>query len=302
METANEYRVKVTVRNNLILEAIEALGYTSVKAFADTNRISYTVLASMVALKTAPIGTNGEFTKVAKELMEILGAAPSDLWSDEQLTMELKKNSSERAVGMKEFSLYFNRMTTGQLEYTTPEEEMERQEVVRVVNEQIDGLSPKEAKILRMRFGIGCAEMTLDEIAQRVDLTRERIRQIEVKALRKLKNPNRSDALRDALDGGTKEMKIADLLRQQEMDRQRVAKMQVLEGKLNAGQVEPENVGLAQAVLEGGVSRPIKRSFVRAIMAVQATDDSWIAHLKRTNPELYEALKERIKENVERFG
>lgn len=302
METVNEYRVKVTVRNNLILEAIEALGYTSVKAFADTNRISYTVLASMVALKTAPIGTNGEFTKVAKELMEILGAAPSDLWSDEQLTMELKKNSSERAVGMREFSLYFNRMTTGQLEYTTPEEEMERQEVARVVNEQLNTLVPKEARVLCMRFGIGCAEMTLDEIAQRFDVSRERIRQIEAKALRKLKNPNRSDALRDALDGGTKEMKIADLLRQQEMNRQRVAKMQVLEGKLNAGQVEPENIGLAQAVLEGGASRPIKRSFVRAIMAVQATDDSWITHLKRTNPELYEALKERIKENVERFG
>ena len=62
-------------------------------------------------------------------------------------------------------------------------------------------LSPKEEKVIRLRFGIGCErEHTLEEIGQEFDVTRERIRQIEAKALRKLKHPSRSRKLRSFLD------------------------------------------------------------------------------------------------------
>lgn len=61
-------------------------------------------------------------------------------------------------------------------------------------------LNPKEAKILRMRFGIGeDTTRTLEELGQEFDVTRERIRQIEVKAIRKLKHPSRSHCLRTFL-------------------------------------------------------------------------------------------------------
>ena len=58
-----------------------------------------------------------------------------------------------------------------------------------------DQLNPREAKIICMRFGIGCDEMTLDEVGQTFGVTRERIRQIEVAALRKLKHPLRCPEL-----------------------------------------------------------------------------------------------------------
>lgn len=62
-------------------------------------------------------------------------------------------------------------------------------------------LNPKEAKILRMRFGIGeDSTRTLEELGQEFDVTRERIRQIEVKAIRKLKHPSRSHCLRTFLE------------------------------------------------------------------------------------------------------
>jgi RNA polymerase primary sigma factor len=61
-------------------------------------------------------------------------------------------------------------------------------------------LSPKEEKVIRLRFGIGCErEHTLEEIGQEFDVTRERIRQIEAKALRKLRHPSRSEQLRSFL-------------------------------------------------------------------------------------------------------
>ena len=62
------------------------------------------------------------------------------------------------------------------------------------------GLTPREAKVLRMRFGIGeKSDHTLEEVGQDFEVTRERIRQIEAKALRKLRHPSRSDQLRSFL-------------------------------------------------------------------------------------------------------
>ena len=70
-----------------------------------------------------------------------------------------------------------------------------------VVKDILDSLTPREAKVLRMRFGIEMAnDHTLEEVGKQFDVTRERIRQIEAKALRKLKHPTRSDKLRSFLD------------------------------------------------------------------------------------------------------
>lgn len=67
----------------------------------------------------------------------------------------------------------------------------------------LDSLTPREAKVLRMRFGIEMnTDHTLEEVGKQFDVTRERIRQIEAKALRKLRHPARSDRLRSFLDTG----------------------------------------------------------------------------------------------------
>jgi RNA polymerase primary sigma factor len=67
--------------------------------------------------------------------------------------------------------------------------------------EILGSLTPREAKVLRMRFGIDMnTDHTLEEVGKQFDVTRERIRQIEAKALRKLRHPNRSDQLRSFLD------------------------------------------------------------------------------------------------------
>ena len=70
-----------------------------------------------------------------------------------------------------------------------------------VVKDILDSLTPREAKVLRMRFGIEMStDHTLEEVGKQFDVTRERIRQIEAKALRKLKHPSRSDKLRSFID------------------------------------------------------------------------------------------------------
>jgi RNA polymerase primary sigma factor len=70
-----------------------------------------------------------------------------------------------------------------------------------VVSELLDGLTAREAKVLRMRFGIDMSsDHTLEEVGRQFDVTRERIRQIEAKAMRKLKHPSRTDKLRTYAD------------------------------------------------------------------------------------------------------
>ncbi|MCP3721376.1 RNA polymerase sigma factor RpoD [Paraburkholderia sp. CNPSo 3281] len=69
------------------------------------------------------------------------------------------------------------------------------------IDEALDGLSPREAKVLRMRFGIDTtSEQTLGEVGEQFGVTRERIRQIEIKAMRALRDPSRADRLRPFLE------------------------------------------------------------------------------------------------------
>jgi RNA polymerase primary sigma factor len=83
----------------------------------------------------------------------------------------------------------------------SPLEEATNLGLSETVREVLSGLTPREAKVLRMRFGIDLnTDHTLEEVGKQFDVTRERIRQIEAKALRKLRHPSRSEQLRSFLD------------------------------------------------------------------------------------------------------
>lgn len=89
-------------------------------------------------------------------------------------------------------------------EYTArdPMDIVEDKQLIGVIDRFLETIKPKEARVMRMRFGIGIQEsMTLEEIGARLDVTRERIRQIEAKALRRLKHPARLDRLLRELYG-----------------------------------------------------------------------------------------------------
>jgi RNA polymerase primary sigma factor len=79
----------------------------------------------------------------------------------------------------------------------SPYSNTERNNVTEQIMRVLDTLTPREAEIIRMRFGIECEkDYTLEEIGRHLSITRERVRQIEAKALRKLKHPNRRSELK----------------------------------------------------------------------------------------------------------
>ncbi len=82
-----------------------------------------------------------------------------------------------------------------------PADVAQQSSLTEITKEVLDSLTPREAKVLRMRFGIEMnTDHTLEEVGRQFDVTRERIRQIEAKALRKLRHPSRSDKLRSFLN------------------------------------------------------------------------------------------------------
>lgn len=190
-----EYRVKVTVRNNLLLSAIESAGYKSQAEFARDAGLTDTQVTALVSMRTCPIRNNGQFTEVAQTIMEVLGACPTDLWTNEQLSMRLKNNSAEGELSKAELLPALGMNPIDMIEFKTPEEYASDEDRTNVVASTLKTLTFREQMVLGKRFGINSEEQTLEQVANEMGMTRERIRQIEAKALRKMRHPSRSDEL-----------------------------------------------------------------------------------------------------------
>ena len=188
-----EFRLKVSVRNNLLLSAIEAQGYTSVAEFERACEIGIGRINNLVAMRDAPILQSGEFSQNAKLVMEVLGAAPTDLWTEQQLTIKLKTNSGERDIDADIVQhLLEQKDRTDYL--PSPEDSLLAAETSAIVNEVLSSLKPREKDILQERFG---KDLTLEEVGNHHGLSKERIRAIESKALRKLRDVKRAPILKE---------------------------------------------------------------------------------------------------------
>ena len=193
----NEYRIDIKVRNNLLMTAIENAGYKNVAEFSRASGVSQSDIGEFLNLKKAPITQEGKLCLPAQKIADFLGLLPEDLWTQEQMQLALPTNRSHFNMSHKEMMLTLSRNTGELLEDVDLNKQMENKDIERVVGELLDGLTPRESKVLRLRFGIGIPhEYTLEEIAQKFDVTRERVRQIEAHAIRKLKHPFRKDAFK----------------------------------------------------------------------------------------------------------
>jgi RNA polymerase sigma factor (sigma-70 family) len=175
VELVKDYRINVTIKNALLLSAIENAGYKSGQRFADMVGISYYgSLMPYVNLTRSPIGEDGLIRDCAWDLCDFLGASPSDLWSDNQLT-PLKTNRSSVDMNM-------NGIRT--LIQDGPEKVTNQEQVKKIIGNALDSLTERQAMVIKKRF---FDELTLDEIAGELKLSRQRIRQIQGKAIRNLK-------------------------------------------------------------------------------------------------------------------
>lgn len=81
----SDYRVKVTVRNDRLLRAIESKGYVAGQKFAEAVGVSYVTINDLVSLKQSAIGRDGELRPAVEKLCAFLGAMPSELFTESAL-------------------------------------------------------------------------------------------------------------------------------------------------------------------------------------------------------------------------
>lgn len=189
---AADYRVTVKVRNNRILKAIEEAGGQPGQKWCESVGLSYVRVNDLINMTTGPLRRNGELTHTAQRLCEAVDKLPEDLWSNEQL-YPLEKNFSELEMSHDQLlALMPNADGPRRLGF-----EIEDEERARVLQQALDTLTYREQEVIKARH---YDDKTLEQVAREHGLTRERIRQIEARALRKLRHPSRSEAIREATE------------------------------------------------------------------------------------------------------
>jgi len=165
--------------------------------------------ARTIRIPVHMVETINKLIRTQRRLMQEMGREPTpeELGKELELTSERvleifkiaqETTSLEKPVGDEEDSLLGAFIASDQ---PAPYDIASKQLLKENVGEVLGSLSEREAKVLKMRFGLdGFRSMTLEEVGREFEVTRERIRQIEAKALRKLKHPSRRKKLHDYLD------------------------------------------------------------------------------------------------------
>ena len=188
-----DYRVQIKVRNARLLRAIEKAGHQPGQIFAREVGISYTGhLLPYLNLKRTPFDENGDLRPCAEMLCVFLNRLPDELWSEEQ-RYPLLTNAAE--IELSAASVH--ELLASHSDCADPLSLLEKKQAAQAVDALLDTLTPREAEVLRLRCGIDGESMNLEEMANAMGCSRERIRQIEVKALRKLRAPARQLAVMD---------------------------------------------------------------------------------------------------------
>src|SRR5574344_2013094 len=166
--------------------------------------------ARIIRIPVHMIETINKLNRVSRQILQETGhePTPEELakkmgYPEEKIrkVMKISKEpiSMETPIGDDEDSHIGDFIEDGSL--PLPADVATAESLKAVVEQVLAGLSPREAKVLRMRFGIDMnTDHTIEEVGKQFDVTRERIRQIEAKALRKLRHPTRSEVLRSFLD------------------------------------------------------------------------------------------------------
>jgi RNA polymerase primary sigma factor len=166
--------------------------------------------ARTIRIPVHMIETINKLNRISRQMLQEMGREPTPEELGERMDMPEDKVrkvlkiakepiSMETPIGDDEDSHLGDFIED--LTIASPIEAATEEGLTEATREVLGGLTAREAKVLRMRFGIDMnTDHTLEEVGKQFDVTRERIRQIEAKALRKLRHPTRSDYLRSFLD------------------------------------------------------------------------------------------------------
>jgi len=207
-----DYRIKLTVRNERLLSAMEEKGFPSVRKFCEINSLAYMTIVNVVSGKIKPLNNKGEVVPCVKKLLEILDLPIDEAFTPRQLK-GFKKNTFNFSVKEKELTSLMNPVQNTELKLI-------ESDVNTALHNSLQSLSKNEQLVIKHRFGINTETKTLEETSKLLGgITRERVRQIEKTALKRLQHPSRICKILEAgvkdvytsIDIDDKDVRRADL-------------------------------------------------------------------------------------------
>lgn len=181
MNTQADFRVSVKIRNANLLRAIERAGFTPGAKLAEASGVSYIQINDLLNMTVSPLTHKGQVRGYVDRLLMFLGVSFDEAFSDAQREA-LETNRSERDVSAEQV---FAMMASDGVD--DPLESLIAREQGGEIFNALASLTPRKRDVLSKRFGMGCREMTLQQIGDSLDLSAGRVRQIELKAIRDIR-------------------------------------------------------------------------------------------------------------------
>jgi RNA polymerase sigma factor (sigma-70 family) len=214
MNNVKDYRIELKVKNNLLYTAIKDAGFDTVRAFSIASKISYQGICRLISMKDNPVvktkEINRPFNDLVYKICNALRKFPEELFAQCHIDYE-GKSSVVAEVDAREVDAYLEMTRRLSLEDNSFDKEVFADQTRGLLSEQLETLTPREKKIIEARFGMDKEAVTLEDVAKHFNITRERVRQIEAKALRKLRHPSRSEHLLPLLEGKQHEEAALDI-------------------------------------------------------------------------------------------
>jgi DNA-binding CsgD family transcriptional regulator len=194
-----EYRLEIKVRNNAVLKRIEELGYESLPAFCREHKLHYNVVNHIISFKAPFYGKRGNINGSIIKLANALQVLPDYIYPPERRGEPLQNNKYIAEVEKADLMQVSTSLRMDAM--PVDDRKMLNDLAPTIRNVMLEALTPREHRLIDKRFGLtsGTPE-TLDEVGDQLNVSRERIRQMEAKALRKMKHPSRSRKLREYIE------------------------------------------------------------------------------------------------------